>query len=353
MPSVFVSYAHEDQEFALALIEELQMGNVDVRYDQVVLHVGDSLIEKLSTEILEGDFLVAIVSPDSVGSAWCRKELSLAQTHGINEKRVKVLPVRYRSPAMPPALTDTYWSDADAFDVPKVAEMLRNAISTHREGRPLDQKPRSEPLVRSSGVRTDMATINETILQIDEIASGVWDVIKEWERSRKFGGGTVELDDRKRRLRWILDSVSESIRAALPSVVRLSEAGWNEFYRLTEPPSAERGLREELRSVKNQIAQDLPLGRRWMTGRELGEIDAGNRDAVAYQWDITRGEETRRIKVFISGTAMASHNETLPQEVVDAKTTQGRSVVATLVALDQPPLEVMVTTVGTSWPLPD
>ena len=73
MSSAFISYAHTDQEFVLALIERLKDQGLDVRYDQVVLQVGDSLIRTLSREIAEGDFLIAVVSPDSVRSEWCDK----------------------------------------------------------------------------------------------------------------------------------------------------------------------------------------------------------------------------------------------------------------------------------------
>jgi TIR domain len=65
MASAFVSCAHEDQEFVLVLVEHLQAPGLDVRYDQVALHIGDSLIRAISREITEGDFLIAIVSPDS------------------------------------------------------------------------------------------------------------------------------------------------------------------------------------------------------------------------------------------------------------------------------------------------
>jgi hypothetical protein len=50
---------------------------------------------------------------------------------------------------------------------------------------------------------------------------------------------------------------------------------------------------------------------------------------------------------------MESSNDGLPQEVVAAKNTHGRSVLATLVALDDPPSQVMVTTAGISLTLPD
>jgi TIR domain len=43
--SAFVSYAHEDQEFVLALVERLQAQGLEIRYDRVVLQIGDSLIQ--------------------------------------------------------------------------------------------------------------------------------------------------------------------------------------------------------------------------------------------------------------------------------------------------------------------
>jgi TIR domain len=62
--SAFVSYAHEDQEFVLALVDHLQAQGLNVRYDQIALHIGDSLIRAISREITEGDFLIAEASAD-------------------------------------------------------------------------------------------------------------------------------------------------------------------------------------------------------------------------------------------------------------------------------------------------
>ncbi|TML04832.1 MAG: toll/interleukin-1 receptor domain-containing protein, partial [Actinobacteria bacterium] len=72
MPAAFISYAHEDQEFVLALIERLEAQGLNIRYDQVALHIGDSLIRAISQEITDGDFLIAVVSPESLRSEWCQ-----------------------------------------------------------------------------------------------------------------------------------------------------------------------------------------------------------------------------------------------------------------------------------------
>jgi hypothetical protein len=50
---------------------------------------------------------------------------------------------------------------------------------------------------------------------------------------------------------------------------------------------------------------------------------------------------------------MDSEDRGLPEEVVAAKNTHGRSVLSTLVGLDDPPSDVMVTTAGISLTLPD
>jgi hypothetical protein len=62
------------------LAAHLHARGLDIRYDQVVLQIGDSLIQKISYEIVDGDFLIAVVSPHSVDSGWCQRELSLAAT---------------------------------------------------------------------------------------------------------------------------------------------------------------------------------------------------------------------------------------------------------------------------------
>ena len=55
----------------LALVGALQQHEHEIGYDQLALRVGDSIIERLAREIADGDFLIAIVSPDSVVSGWC------------------------------------------------------------------------------------------------------------------------------------------------------------------------------------------------------------------------------------------------------------------------------------------
>jgi hypothetical protein len=352
--SAFVSYAHEDQEFVLILVERLnEEEGLDIRYDQVVLHVGDSLIRAISREIAEGDFLIAVVSPSSVESEWCQTELALAKTQGINERRVKVLPVRLREVEMPAMLQDTFWADADRDDAATIALKLAASMRANLEGREADAERDAGAVEEreAESPRAEAADRAPLVAEIDEVADKVWDLLAQWELCKQ-GAPTVELTDKQRRLRWKFGLLPGDVQDTLPLIRNLSEAGWNDCFRVVAPRTAEPELQEELRAARTRLAEGLPLTSRWLIETSMGMADAGRRDAVSYLWRIRRGEDTKRIQVFISGTAMESANEYLPQEVAQAKETSGRSVVANLVGLDDPPEQVMVSTAGVSLTMP-
>jgi hypothetical protein len=238
-PSAFVSYAHEDEAFVTELVAELAQHGFNILIDRVVLNVGDSLIAKISETIAEGDFLIGIISPSSVASPWCQKELRLAATQGIKGNRVKVLPVKIGEPEMPDFLEDVFWADGNRFEVVTVAAQLVRAMNTHL---------------------------------------------------------AVEIAP--------LDRDEEAGRAAPPLV-------------------------------------DTP----WVvTGG--GDRMSTRRDAAAFIWTIERGDEHHDIAVYISRTVLASDDDGLPPEVVKAKATDGKSVAESLADVDDPPKELLVTTVG-------
>jgi hypothetical protein len=351
--SAFISYAHEDQELMLELVEHLHAQGLDIRYDQVVLQIGDSLIQKIAGEIADGDFLIAIISPDSVESGWCQRELSLAATQGINEKRAKVLPVRFRGAQIPAMLGDIFYGDADSFSVQTIAEKLAAAIRAHLEGRGEDAVQAAAAVEPAGGEPPHAEAAGDaTVAQIEEVAQRAWDVFQAWE-SVWDGGNIHDLNDPRRRLRWALDHLPNRLRGALPLVEQMANADSDSFFAEAELAEVERDMRAELIAVRTRIAQGLPVVGRWLVVGSEGEVSAAGRDATAYLWWLQRGEERKPVTVFISGTAMASSNEHLPDEVAAAKNTGGRSVLSQVVGLDDPPTQVSVTTAGIRFGLPD
>lgn len=102
-PSIFVSYAHEDAVLAREFAKAMEAEGARGWLDQGELLIGDSLIDRISEAIAEFDFVAAMVSPSSVESNWCRKEVALAMSKQPRRggRRVTLLPLRVGDEAVP------------------------------------------------------------------------------------------------------------------------------------------------------------------------------------------------------------------------------------------------------------
>jgi hypothetical protein len=109
--SPFISYSSQDNAFAERLANDLKAKNLGVWFDKWEIRVGDSLMQRIGQGIRENDYLIVVLSPDSVASEWVKKELAEAMQREIAEKRVVVLPILYRQCQRPPFLTDKKYAD--------------------------------------------------------------------------------------------------------------------------------------------------------------------------------------------------------------------------------------------------
>lgn len=111
MPSIFLSHNQNDKPFVRRLAKDLTSEGVKVWLDEAEIKVGDSLIRKIQSGIYEMDYLGAILSPDSVKSAWVQEELEQALHIQISEAYVKVLPILLRNCDMPGFLLGKVYAD--------------------------------------------------------------------------------------------------------------------------------------------------------------------------------------------------------------------------------------------------
>ena len=110
-PSVFLSHNTNDKNFARKLALDLECQGVKVWIDEAELKVGDSLIEKIREGIDKVDYVVAILSSNSIASAWVKKELDVAMTLEINGKQIKVLPLMLEQCDPPGFLLGKFYAD--------------------------------------------------------------------------------------------------------------------------------------------------------------------------------------------------------------------------------------------------
>lgn len=131
LPSVFVSYAHEDKPFAHSLAGALGDRSCSVWVDEFELRTGDSLTERVAGALTSADFVVALVSASSVSSNWCRRELQMALSTGLAAGRTIVLPVRLGAVAMPPTLADVVYVAAEPDSADELSDRLVRDMRSH------------------------------------------------------------------------------------------------------------------------------------------------------------------------------------------------------------------------------
>lgn len=88
----FLSYNQADRSIALKMRDVLANSGIHAWIDVAEIHGGDSIIERIELAMNTVDFVVAVLSVNSVASRWVKTELEIAHGREINGKKMKVIP---------------------------------------------------------------------------------------------------------------------------------------------------------------------------------------------------------------------------------------------------------------------
>ena len=119
MSSVFLCHNSKDKPFAAGLASKLAAEDIKVWIDEAEIKIGDSLSEKIGSAIDEMSCFVIILSNNSIGSQWVKRELQDVIQKKFVEKRVIMLPLLLNEVDLPPFLRDKKYADftdVDNFD---------------------------------------------------------------------------------------------------------------------------------------------------------------------------------------------------------------------------------------------
>ncbi len=89
----------------------ISVAEIEVWFDEVNLRIGESFCDIISKGIIYVDFVIIILSKNSVKSRWIKYELGLALTKEINQIRVVVLPIVIDDYEIPFSISSTLDGD--------------------------------------------------------------------------------------------------------------------------------------------------------------------------------------------------------------------------------------------------
>jgi len=111
MRSVFLSHSSVDKPFVRNLAVALEEGGqIKVWLDEGEIAPGDNIVTKIA-EGLESDFVLFVMSPNSVASNWVKEEWTDAFWEQTNKGQVKLAGVLYRDCAIPRLIRNKKYFD--------------------------------------------------------------------------------------------------------------------------------------------------------------------------------------------------------------------------------------------------
>lgn len=91
---VFLSYNKADKDLARSLAAHLKLVGADVWFDEWEIRAGDSIPGKLNKGLAAFDTFVLLWSRSATRSDWVRSELETAIQRGVDDSKVRIIPIR-------------------------------------------------------------------------------------------------------------------------------------------------------------------------------------------------------------------------------------------------------------------
>jgi hypothetical protein len=110
-PRVFLSYSIADARFAHQIQGALVRANVRVAIEPFGLSPRDSISESISKAVAASDFLILLISPDSLKSDWMTHEVEALASGEWQQRAITVIPVKIRPCVVPKYLAQWHVID--------------------------------------------------------------------------------------------------------------------------------------------------------------------------------------------------------------------------------------------------
>ncbi len=108
---VFISYCHKDTIFVIALARALRKHSIEVRLDEHHFEIGEYLTQRIIREIYDADFVIVVLSHNSIASQWVNYELSLTLQRESRDSKARLLPILLQDITVPNILSGRLIAD--------------------------------------------------------------------------------------------------------------------------------------------------------------------------------------------------------------------------------------------------
>src|SRR5437762_1654615 len=129
MPDVFISYSRKDKDFVSRLDESLKSRGREAWVDWEGIRPTEEFMQAIYGAIEGADTFIFVLTPDSVASDVCGREIAHATTH--NKRMVPIVAREVNADTVPETLAKLNWifcRDSDDFD--KATDTLISALDT-------------------------------------------------------------------------------------------------------------------------------------------------------------------------------------------------------------------------------
>lgn len=170
-PKVFVSHNSKDKSRATALVHALRAYDIELWIDHEQIKPGDSILTKISDGLSRSDFLLFLISKNSVNSPWCRPEYEAVLTQEFQTGEKVVIPIKLDDSELPILLASkrrvTLTTTIDKASVHELAETILEGIRPLKRRIPLRKPKRFHiPKQVAEGVLL--------LLLLDRYQEGAW-----------------------------------------------------------------------------------------------------------------------------------------------------------------------------------
>ena len=184
MPQIFIAYSRKDLPFAEQLAKDLKNSGFDVWFDVSGLGGGSRWGAEIENSIKNSQFVIVVLSPESIESEWVERETLLA-----GKLKRKIIPLLYRTSEIPLIYLNLQHIDVQGENYQQNFPEILRALSVDPSTVTLPSKKAKKAL----SLRTEywVAIIGAAATLVAAVIPMIWSVASASDRNRNLAGETI------------------------------------------------------------------------------------------------------------------------------------------------------------------